>query len=105
MADLVAYLYSVKYFAELGDPERGAQELRDEGCLACHSLNGAGGMSASDFTGVSGVESPAAVIATLWNHSLVMSGAPDLQEGQLPKLSEQQLADIAAFLQDLQANR
>ncbi|HSG81859.1 MAG TPA: c-type cytochrome [Gemmatimonadota bacterium] len=105
MADLVAYLYSVKYFAELGDAERGQETLRDRGCLGCHSLSGSGGISASDFADAGGFESPAAVIATLWNHSLVMEGAPDLQEGKLPTLTEEQLADVTAFLQELQANR
>jgi cytochrome c2 len=102
MADLVAYLYSVKYFAEPGDAERGAETLRDRGCLGCHSLRGVGGISASDFAQAGGIDSPAAVFATLWNHSLFMGGAPDLQEGQLPTLSEEQLADITVFLQELQ---
>jgi cytochrome c2 len=101
MADLVAYLYSVEYFDEPGDAERGEQALLDEGCLGCHSLRGAGGISATDLATVSGVESPAAVIAMLWNHSLVMGGAPDLQEGTWPMLSAAEMADITAFLQEL----
>jgi mono/diheme cytochrome c family protein len=102
MADLVAYLYSVEYFAEPGDDERGAQTLRDKGCLGCHSLQGTGGISATDFTQLTGLESPADAIAMLWNHAVIMDAAPDLQETAWPQLSAEDLADISAFLQSLQ---
>ena len=105
MADLVAYLYSVRYFDEPGATERGEQTLRDKGCLGCHSLHGTGGISATDLAQVSGVESPAAVIAMLWNHSLVMEGAPDLQETAWPTLSAEEMADITVFLQELANNQ
>ncbi len=105
MADLVAYLYSVEYFDQPGDPERGQEALRDRGCLGCHSLQGTGGISATDLAQVSGVESPAAVIAVLWNHSLVMEGAPDLQETAWPTLTAEEMADITAFLQEVLESR
>jgi cytochrome c2 len=104
MADLVAYLYSVEYFAEPGDAERGGQTLRDKGCLGCHSLQGTGGISATDFAGLTGLESSAAAIAMLWNHAMVMDSAPDLQETSWPQLSAEDMADIVAFLQELQAD-
>ncbi len=96
MADLVAYLYSVQYFAESGDPDEGRKVLRTRGCLACHSLAGQGGDTASDLRGNLQMESPAEVIATLWNHSTLMEGEGDRP---WPTLTAEDIADIAAFMQ------
>src|SRR4030095_12108225 len=35
MADLLAYLYSVRYFAAAGDPRQGLQVATAQGCFAC----------------------------------------------------------------------
>ena len=36
MANIVAYLYSVNYFADLGDAARGRELMTTKGCVACH---------------------------------------------------------------------
>jgi mono/diheme cytochrome c family protein len=71
MADIVAYLYSVRYFAEPGNTRQGRNLLRTKGCTTCHSLNGTGGTGGPDLSSVRHLESPAAVIAALWNHGAV----------------------------------
>ena len=96
MTDLVAYLYSMQYFAESGDPGRGGRLVRAKGCLRCHSLNGSGGTTAGDLAQVAGMESLAGVIAALWNHTLVIAEAGE--EVEWPPLSPQEMADVAAFL-------
>ncbi|UCC72784.1 MAG: c-type cytochrome [Gemmatimonadota bacterium] len=96
MADLVAYLYSVQFFAETGDPERGEQLLGSKGCLACHSLGGAGEEKAPDLDEVRGMSSPAEVIASLWSHSALMESAGT---DPWPTFSSEEIADVAAFLQ------
>jgi cytochrome c551/c552 len=102
MADLVAYLYSVQFFAEMGDPERGQQLLRSKGCLTCHSLAGVGAGSAVDLTQVAGLASPAEVIASLWSHSALMEGAGT---DPWPTFSAEEIADVAAFIQGPAQNR
>jgi mono/diheme cytochrome c family protein len=99
MADLVAYLYSVRYFAELGDPARGRQVLADKGCLGCHSVSGAGGKVASDLARVKGLDSPGTVIAALWNHSFIMEHRAERRKVSWPKLRPEEMADLVAFLQ------
>lgn len=98
MADLVAYLYSVQYFAEPGDAENGQQLVRAKGCLVCHSLGGTGGTSAPDLSQRIGMSSPAEVIASLWNHSALME-ANDSLSADWPKFSPAEMADMAAFMQ------
>lgn len=96
MADLVAYLYSIEYFAEPGDTEVGEQRLAEKDCLYCHALRGEGGSTASDLSLLRGLDSPAAVIASMWNHALLMKGG---EETAWPRLSPEEMADITAFLQ------
>lgn len=101
MADLVAYLYSAQYFATSGDRARGQGLLRTKGCLQCHSLNGAGGGKGGDLSRVSGLNSYPAVLAALWSH-LTVSGTSE-PGTRWPKLTAQQVADVAAYLQAVSA--
>lgn len=98
MSDIIAYLYSVQYFTEAGNPDRGRQRVRSSGCLECHSLNGRGGNSAGDLANVLGLDSRSAVASALWNHLLV-DGAGEGEQTSWPELSAGQVADLAAFLQ------
>lgn len=97
MADLVGYFYSVKYFAEAGDAGRGRRHIRDKGCLECHALGGRGGRTAPDLARVTGLDSPAEVIAALWNHTLLDDEMAGLVSW--PVMRPADMADLAAFLQ------
>ena len=105
MADLLAYLYSVRYFAVVGDAEIGRQLLHDKGCLECHSLGGDGGRTAGDLEQVRDVAEPASLIAGLWNHVLLAGAAGEGRMGPWSTFSPEEMADVAAFLQELEANR
>ena len=50
MADLVAYLYAVRYLAELGDRTKGRELAMTKGCLGCHSLDTRAGKVGPDLT-------------------------------------------------------
>lgn len=105
MADLVAYLYSVQYFAEAGEAASGERRLREKGCMRCHSLNGRGGTSAPDLALVKGMDTAAGVISSLWNHALVMQAAMEGQGIEWPTFRAQDMADIAAFFEAMAAER
>jgi mono/diheme cytochrome c family protein len=105
MADLVAYLYSVQYFAEPGEPAKGRQLVGDKGCLGCHSVSGAGGKSASDLARVKGLDSASTVIAALWNHSFIMEHRAGRRKGTWPQLSPEEMAHVVTFLQTLGRTR
>jgi mono/diheme cytochrome c family protein len=105
MADLVAYLYYVGYFAEAGDSELGEQVLSEKGCLSCHSVHGSGGMEASDLAWLSGIGSPAAVIASLWNHTVKLATTPEAWQKSWPTLSPEEMAHLTAFLEELETGR
>jgi mono/diheme cytochrome c family protein len=101
MADLVAYLFAVRYFAEPGSVSRGWALAVEKGCLFCHGVHGERGKPASDLTRAKRVGSPAEVVASLWNHTTVTAPAPSGQRRPWPEFTSQEMADLAALLQAL----
>jgi mono/diheme cytochrome c family protein len=98
MADIVAYLYSVRYFAEPGSKQAGLTVARDKGCLRCHGASAERAKGASDL-GAKRLESPAAVIAALWNHP-VIAPAGSAAAKAWPQL-RRRMADVAALLRSV----
>jgi mono/diheme cytochrome c family protein len=98
MADIVAYLYALHYFAEPGDAQRGATVARARGCLGCHTVGG--GRAPVDLAQVRGLESPAAILAALWNHSFVERPAARAGAGW-PELRVGEMADLMTYLQSV----
>ncbi len=98
MADIVAYLYSVRYFAEPGNPRRGRELVTEKGCLGCHSLGSQGGKIAGDLARVKGLDSPATVISALWNHSLITEPLTERQGTAWPSFRPSEMSDLVAFL-------
>ena len=97
VADLIAYLYSVRYLAVPGDVRRGREMLTAKGCVGCHSVQGRGAKTAPDLAAVKGLDSPAAVMATLWNHSFGADGPADRGK-TWPELRPGDVADLVAYL-------
>src|SRR5262245_1955538 len=81
MADIVAYLHSVRYFGAGGSIPNGYAVATRKGRLTCHALRGERGKPASDLAKAKGLDSPAAVLAMLWNHAVV---TPSSVAGQKP---------------------
>lgn len=103
MADIVAYLYSIRYFARAGDPKAGVQVAAQKGCLVCHSLYGERGKTASDLARAKGLESPAAVLSALWNHAFIGESKPARDKAPWPEFRPEEMANLVAYLQSLRA--
>ncbi len=98
VSDLVAYFYAVRYFARSGNPTNGVRLAASKGCLDCHGLRGERGKPAGDLAKARGTETPAAIMAALWNHAFIEApprGAP------FAAISPGEMADLMAFLTSL----
>ena len=100
MSDIVAYLYSVRYFKQSGDPRRGVILAVNKGCFDCHGLFGERGKPASDLAAVAGLETPAGVLAGLWKHAII-DDPRSLNERRWPTLRGADMADLVAYLRSL----
>jgi mono/diheme cytochrome c family protein len=105
MADIVAYLYAVQYFAGPGDLGRGRELVASKGCLGCHALAGQGGRTARDLARAKGLDSPAAVLSALWNHSFIMQERTERRRISWPEFRPEEMADLVSFLQGLGRSR
>lgn len=97
IADIVAYLYSVRYFRESGSIQTGRRRIRDKGCLDCHSLDGVGASTASELSRTAGLGSPPAVIAALWNHVGIDAVESSARVVVWPAIDPDEMADLVAF--------
>jgi mono/diheme cytochrome c family protein len=103
MADIVAYLYSVRYFAAPGDARTGRELAAAKGCLECHSLGG-GEKAGPDLMQVKGLDSAATVIAAMWNHSFI-TGRRKAEKAPWPQFTSEEMASLVAYLQRLARER
>jgi len=101
MADIVGYLYSVRYFASPGDVRRGLGVATEKGCLTCHGLHGERGKPAGDLSRVGGLDAPPAVLAALWNHTIVTAPTPSGAKSPWPEFRPEEMADLVAALGSL----
>jgi mono/diheme cytochrome c family protein len=101
MADIVAHLFSSRYFEANGDARRGAEVVRDKGCLACHAVAGKGARGGVDFARSDVVGTPGALVAALWNHGRAMEAEAEKRNVKLPELTGADLADIAVYLRSV----
>lgn len=109
MSDLTAFLHRPRpadaldrlgneFLGAPGDAERGRQLVADKGCLDCHPLSGPGRGEVRSLGHLKGPDSPWTVMATMWNHALLMELKTEQQRRAWPRLSAEELADIVAFL-------
>jgi mono/diheme cytochrome c family protein len=97
-ADILAYLFTSRYFEPTGNARRGADLVQSKGCLGCHSAAGKGAKGGIDFARSSVVGTPAALVASMWNHGRAMEAEAEKRQLTLPELRGAELADISAYL-------
>lgn len=98
LADIVAYLHAIRYFSSAGDARRGKAVAASKGCVACHAVDGRRGAPARDLATARRMDSPAAVVAAMWNHLLYATeGAPSGAPAR-PQISPAEMADLVAYL-------
>jgi cytochrome c551/c552 len=102
MADLTAYLGTLRYLNGTGSAARGAEAARAGGCVGCHTIQGRGAGPGGALDRMPHIGTRAAVIAALWNH--VGQPAATMQ-ARWQSLSPGQVADLVAFFETRGAAR
>ena len=105
LADIVAYLYSVQYFAGAGDSRRGETLAKGKGCLGCHAISGKGRNIGPDFKKVAGLDQQAMIVAAMWNHAAPMEQKMAEMSVAWPLLKGSEMADLVSFIQTLGRSR
>ncbi len=99
MADLIAYLYFIKFIDPAGNAARGKTLFEVKQCVSCHSIKGVGGDVGPDLAQrLSGNGSGITVLTTMINHAAKMSEKVLGQGKKWPVLTGQEMRDIFAYL-------
>ena len=90
----------------LADPQRGKDAFVNKGCVLCHSINEVGGKAAPSLDQeVTGDIEVLAFAARLWRGASAMLELQAVELGYQIELSEQEMADLAAFLSDAEVQK
>ena len=94
MADLVAYLFSIRYFDESGDPVRGKMVFGKKQCHRCHSKE----TKKQDLFSLKGQISPIFMAQTSWNHGPEM--LEQMKKANIPwqKMDAKEMVDLMEYL-------
>lgn len=80
------------------DSARGQKVFQLQGCANCHSAGGTGGKTAPDLgRSLDRNFTPSLLVGTMWNHAPVMWSSLRQSGSAIPRLSEQDAADLFAF--------
>jgi mono/diheme cytochrome c family protein len=98
MADILAYLYALRYVGPRADPRRGVLVAADKGCLGCHALGAERGKVASDLKRSKRLDTPASILGALWNHAFLDTASTP---ARWAPMTGDELADLMVYLQSL----
>jgi mono/diheme cytochrome c family protein len=99
MADLVTYLFAIRYFAAPGDAEAG-EEVYLRNCGFCHGEAGAGGVGPG-LRALGARSSATFMAATLWNHGPRMYQEMQRQGREWPRFEVNEMRDLIEYLRSL----
>jgi mono/diheme cytochrome c family protein len=98
MADVIAYLYSLKLEDNPGNVDIGQQIIVKRGCLSCHSLHGKGEDLSADLANLEIIATPLVMITAMWNHAPAMQKIHLEKNVKWPNLNGKDMADLYAYL-------
>jgi cytochrome c2 len=94
MADIIAYLFSTRYFDEPGDPQRGKTVFVKKQCNLCHSK----GAKTLDLSRLRGQISPIFMAQTMWNHGPEMLDEMRKAKASWQKIDGKEMVDLMEYL-------
>jgi len=97
MANLVAYLFSQRYFDQEGSAERGAKVFEAKGCAACH-VRGRRETGAPDLAMANERYSPITIAASVFRHGRTMLNLMRSRNGAWPQFTAAEMDDLIGFL-------
>ncbi len=94
MANIIAYLYSIRYASEPGDLGRGKTAFVQKHCNSCHGKE----QKALDLTPLKGRISAVFMAEAMWNHGPQM--LEEMSRAKVPwqKIEGHEMADLMAYL-------
>ncbi len=93
MSDIVAYLFSLRYFDEPGNPDRGKIAFSKKQCSLCHTKG-----KEPDLTFLKGKLSPILMAQIMWNHLPQMLEKMRRQRVKWQKINGEEMVDLMEYI-------
>jgi len=102
MADIIAYLFAVRYFDPPGDPTRGEKVFEDKNCVICHTV-GSGGRAGTIGPNLARLPKITVISLTqsIWSHGPKMMKKMRDYGFAWPVFHGSEINDIVAYLQSV----
>lgn len=104
MADVIAFLYYLRFYEPEGDARVGERLFSQKGCSSCHMGVGRAAIG-PDLSGSTAVLSPLALATAMWNHAPAMYDRVRLEQGEWPRFEGDEMRDLSAYLRTRAATR
>ncbi len=101
MADVIAFLYYLRFNETGGDAREGVRVFARKGCTNCHALDGRRA-TGPDLTRAAAVRTPLGLATAMWNHAPAMFDVAQSRQVEWPGFEGDEMRDLSAFLHSLQ---
>ena len=100
MANITAYLFSLRYFDPVGNTVVGKKLFQDRQCSVCHHVrkDAAGSKEGPNLASLKGRVSPIYMATALWNHGPRMIGKMKEKNLRWQKITGKELIDLMEYL-------
>ncbi len=105
MADLIAFLFFIRYMDQPGDPQKGEEILTTKGCTTCHALKGEGGGVGADLGRWGMYINPILWTQMMWNHSPQMKEEMEKRGLSWTEFRENEMTDLIAYIRSASPKR
>ena len=105
MADIIAYLYFLRFSDDPGSANKGKGLFASKGCIKCHSIKGEGGRIGPDLAKSQASISPIYAAQLMWNHAPVMEKRMKEKELPWPKFEGDEMANLLSYLNAMRENK
>jgi cytochrome c2 len=97
MPDLIAFLFSQRYFLDRGNASKGRQIFEEKGCARCHEERRKE-TGASDLTHASEIFSPITLTSSVWRHGPSMMSKMREENIPWPEFADSEMRDLITYL-------
>jgi mono/diheme cytochrome c family protein len=100
MADVIAFLYYLRFYETGGDATIGERLFLAKGCAVCHSTQGVASVG-PDLSASEVVLTPLGLATAMWDHAPAMYDQIQLAEAEWPRFEGNEMRDLSAYLRSL----
>jgi cytochrome c2 len=99
IANITAYLFSIRYFDPAGDRAAGRKLFQAKQCYVCHDMSkdASGKKEGPNLAKLKGLVSPIYMATALWNHGPQMIGRMKEKNIKWQKITDKELIDLMEY--------